>query len=67
MTVLMAPSTEGHTGLSFYAAGTTPVIAQLVFPGLLLGDSGSFGRGWKPLSPGSRLPGAPTSRWSACR
>ncbi len=60
MTVLMAPLAEGHTALSFYAAGTSPVIAQLVFPGLLLGDSGPFGARLEttiPLIPG--LPGAP--------
>jgi hypothetical protein len=60
MTVLMAPLAEGHTALSFYAAGTSPVIAQLVFPGLLLGDSGPFGARLEttiPLIPG--LPDAP--------
>ncbi len=60
MTVLMAPLVENHTALSFYAAGTSPVIAQLVFPGLLLGDSGPFGARLEtriPPIPG--LPGAP--------
>jgi hypothetical protein len=60
MTVLMAPLAGGHTALSFYAVGTSPVIAQLVFPGLLLGDSGAFGARLEtiiPLIPG--LPGSP--------
>lgn len=59
LTVLMAPAVNGHTAMSFYAVGGTPVIAQLVFPGLLLPDSGPFGASLDttiPLIPG--LPGA---------
>ncbi len=60
LTILMAPAVNGHTAMSFYASGSSPVIAQLVFPALLLADSGPFGASLDtsiPLIAG--LPGAP--------
>lgn len=60
LTILMAPAVDGHTAMSFYADGSSPVIAQLVFPALLLADSGPFGASLDtsiPLIAG--LPGAP--------
>jgi hypothetical protein len=60
ITILMGPPANGHTVMLFYAQGASPVIARLVFPGALLGDSGPFGARLNttiPLIPG--LPGAP--------
>jgi len=43
LTAWMAPPQEGHIALSFYADGTTPVLAQLIFPGLVLAAGQPFG------------------------
>ena len=43
ITLLMAPITDGHTAILFYMTGEAPVITRLVFPSLLVGDSGVFG------------------------
>jgi hypothetical protein len=43
LTAVMAPAQNEHTTLLFYAEGQSGVIAELVFPGLMLGDSGPFG------------------------
>ena len=43
ITIVMGPSVDQHTTLLFYAAGNTPVSAQLVFPGQILADTGPFG------------------------
>jgi hypothetical protein len=60
VTMLMASTVGGHTAVSFYADGASPVIAQLVFPALLLGDSGLFGtRINTTIPPIAVLPGAP--------
>jgi hypothetical protein len=60
MSIFMAPAREEHTAMLFYASGTTPVISELVFPGLLLGDSGPFGaRLDTTIPPVSGLPGGP--------
>jgi len=60
ITILMGPAIEHHTTLIYYADGSTPVAAQVVFTGLLLPDSGPFGGLLNmsiPLVPS--LPGAP--------
>jgi hypothetical protein len=60
ITILMGPAIEHHTTLIYYADGSTPVSAQVVFTGLLLPDSGPFGGLLNmtiPLIPS--LPGAP--------
>jgi hypothetical protein len=36
LTLLAGPGNEGHLGLFFFAAGSSPVVARLVFPGVLL-------------------------------
>jgi hypothetical protein len=62
LTMLMAPSADNHTAISFYAKGASPVIAQLLFPGFLLGDSGLFGTRLNATIPLiSVLPGAPNA------
>lgn len=43
MSIFMAPASEGHTTMEFYARGTSPVISQLVFQGRLLGAGAPFG------------------------
>ncbi len=43
LTAWMAPSEEGHIALSFYANGISPVLAQLIFPGVVLDASQPFG------------------------
>ncbi len=43
MSIFMAPANEGHTAMAFYAHGTSPVISQLVFQGLLRGAGAPFG------------------------
>ncbi len=43
LTLFMAPAREEHTAVLFYAEGQSSVIAELAFPGLMLGDSGLFG------------------------
>lgn len=41
--VLRAPDQEGHLALFLYTESLTPVLAQLVFPGLLLAAKAPFG------------------------
>jgi hypothetical protein len=41
--IFMAPLQQGHLGLLFYASGSSPVSAQIVFPGLVLPASNPFG------------------------
>jgi hypothetical protein len=43
LTALMGPPTQDHIEVLFYAEGLTPVFAQFVFPGVLLGDVKPFG------------------------
>jgi hypothetical protein len=43
LTAWMAPPQDGHIALSFYAEGTTPILAQLIFPGVVLGAAQPFG------------------------
>jgi hypothetical protein len=58
--ILRAPEQEGHLALLIYASGTTPVNAQIVFPGLLLPAPAPYGASIHinvPLV--ESLPGAP--------
>jgi hypothetical protein len=41
--IFMGPATDHHTSLLFYADGKSPISAQLIFPGVLLANSGPFG------------------------
>jgi hypothetical protein len=60
LTLLMAPAASGHTRIVFYAVGASPVIAQLLFPSLLLDDTGPFGgRLDTTIEPIAGLPGTP--------
>ena len=43
VTVLMAPAENEQTQLSFYAEGEADVIAELVYPGSMIGANGLFG------------------------
>lgn len=43
ITIVRAPDREGRLAVLFYAEGTTPVDARIVFPGLLLAASAPFG------------------------
>lgn len=43
ITILRAPNQEGRLAVLFYAEGTTPVDARIVFPGLLLASPAPFG------------------------
>lgn len=43
ITLLSGPVQEGHLGLLFFADGESPVIAQLIFPGLVLPAQAPFG------------------------
>ncbi len=43
ITIVRAPDREGRLTVLFYAEGTTPVDARIVFPGLLLAASAPFG------------------------
>jgi hypothetical protein len=43
ITVLRAPDQEGHLALFFNTESKTPVLARLVFPGLLLAARAPFG------------------------
>ncbi len=61
-TIFMAPLHDGRLGLLFFAAGATPVSAEIVFPGLVLPAHGPFGGDLAttvPLVP--TLPGAPNA------
>jgi hypothetical protein len=58
--VFMAHLHHGHLGLIFWAIGESPVVAQIVFPGLVLPAPGPYGGELAttiPLVP--TLPGAP--------
>ena len=60
ITILRAPDQEGRLSVLFYAEGSTPVVAHMLFPGLLLPASSPFGGLVSipiPLVP--TLPGAP--------
>ncbi len=39
----MLPAANGRFALAFYADGATPILAQLIFPGIVLGASPPFG------------------------
>jgi hypothetical protein len=43
ITLLSGPVQEGHLGLLFYADGESPVIADLIFPGVVLPAQEPFG------------------------
>ena len=43
LTAWMAPAPEGRIALAFYAEGGTPILTQLIFPGLVLDASPPFG------------------------
>jgi hypothetical protein len=61
-TIFMAPLHQGRLGLLFFAAGVTPVSAEIVFPGLVLPAHDPFGGDLAttvPLVP--TLPGAPNA------
>lgn len=60
VTVLMGPPTNHHTTLLFYASGDSPVIAQLLFSGLMVEGAGVFGGDLDAsLPPTAGLPGEP--------
>lgn len=41
--IFMGPATDHHTSLLFNAEGGTPIFAQIIFPGVILANSGPFG------------------------
>lgn len=43
ITAYMSPPQDGHLGLTFYAEGSTPVVAELAFPGLVLPAPAQYG------------------------
>ncbi|HEY2719839.1 MAG TPA: hypothetical protein VGI52_09420 [Solirubrobacteraceae bacterium] len=43
VTIVRGPTREGHLALLFYANGSKPVSAQIVFPGLLVPAGAPFG------------------------
>jgi hypothetical protein len=43
LAVVRAPTQSGHISMMFYAAGVTPVDAQIIFPGQLLPAEAPFG------------------------
>ncbi len=43
LTLFMAPTRDEHTALLIYAEGESSIIAELGFPGFMLGASGLFG------------------------
>jgi hypothetical protein len=43
ITIVRAPDQEGRLTVLFYAEGTTPVDARIIFPGLLLASTAPFG------------------------
>jgi hypothetical protein len=43
ITIMRAPDREGHLAVLFYAEGTAPVDARIIFPGLLLPSAAPFG------------------------
>lgn len=42
LTIVMGPAQNQHTGLLFYAEGGSPIIAELLFPSIILGESDPF-------------------------
>jgi hypothetical protein len=42
ITVIMGPASNHHTGMLYYAEGDSAVVADLVFPGVVLGESYPF-------------------------
>lgn len=60
VTVVMAPAQHEQTQLAFYAESEADVIAELVFPGAMLGDSRPFGSQISlRIPPTAGVPGAP--------
>jgi len=63
ISTLMAPATDGHTAIDFYATGSKPLLAGLVFPGLLLAQGGPGSRAHIDLDmfipPVAAWPGGP--------
>jgi hypothetical protein len=60
ISILMGVPVHEHTAMLFYASGGSPVIARLVFPSVLLPDSGLFGAKLDTtIPPIAILPGAP--------
>jgi hypothetical protein len=60
LVILMAPAKDEQTELLFYSLGTKPVISQLVFHALLLGDEKPFGALIEAsIPPIPALPGEP--------
>ncbi len=60
LTVLMGPPENRHTTLLFYANGSSPAIAQTLFSGQMLEESGPFGADLDTTIPlMSGLPGEP--------
>ena len=60
ITVMRAPYTDGHLAVLFYAQGTVPVDARVIFPGLLLPAPSPFGGEVNIKVPlVETLPGAP--------
>ncbi|HEX5308036.1 MAG TPA: hypothetical protein VFW38_03040 [Solirubrobacteraceae bacterium] len=43
ITIMRAPDEEGRLAVLFYAEGTQPIDARIIFPGLLLPSRGPFG------------------------
>jgi hypothetical protein len=43
ITIMRAPDQEGRLAVLFYAEGTDPVDARIIFPGLLLSSAAPFG------------------------
>ncbi len=52
ITLYSGPVQDGHLGLLFYAQGTPPIAAQLLFPGLVLPDKAPFGGNFSIVTPG---------------
>ncbi len=60
VTVVMAPAQHEQTQLAFYAEGEADVIAELVFPGAMLGAARPFGSQISlTIPPTAGVPGAP--------
>jgi hypothetical protein len=51
LTTFMAPLTEGHLGLLFFANGAVPVMAELIFHGAVLPATAPFGGDLQTLIP----------------
>lgn len=60
ITIIMGPPQNHHTGMLYYGEGQSAVVAELLFPSLVLGEAPPFGTLLNtaiPLTPG--LPDAP--------